>query len=136
MPTPGDYGQVGDVERAANVVRAIYDAFAQRDLELALTYMHEEIVFVPAGTASLLGRSEPYVGHEGVRLYFADVGKVWDDLTLRVDDVRAAKEGVVVFGWAVGTTGGETSEQRAVWTWKIQNGLAVSMRVNRLGAAT
>jgi ketosteroid isomerase-like protein len=135
MPAPGDYGQIGDVEPAVKVVEAIYDAFERRDLELALTHMHGEILFVPAGTASLLGRTEPYVGHEGVRRYFADMTTVWDELTLRVDDIRAVKEGVVVFGSAVGTTSGGPYEQRAVWTWKVQDGLAVSMRVNLLGTA-
>ena len=136
MAPPGDYGQVGDVEPAVKVVEAIYAAFAQRDLELALTHIHEDVVFVPAGTASLVGRAEPYLGHEGVRRYFADMTAVWDELTLRVDDIRAAREGVVVFGSAVGTTGGEPYEQRAVWTWKVRDGLAVSMRVSILGAAS
>jgi ketosteroid isomerase-like protein len=132
----GGYGRVGDVQPAVQVVEAIYDAFARRDLEGALTHMDEAILFVPAGTASLLGRVEPYVGHEGVRRYFADVAQVWDDLALRVDDIRAVKEGVVVFGSAVGTTGGAPYEQRAVWTWKVQDGRATSMRVSLLGGAS
>ena len=134
MRVQGDYGQVGDVEPAVAVVRAIYAAFARRDLELALTHMDERIEFVPAGTASLLGRTDPYIGHEGVRRYFADVAEVWEDLALHVDDIRAVKEGVVVFGKAVGTTRDGPYEQRAVWTWKVRDGLAVSMRVNLLGA--
>jgi ketosteroid isomerase-like protein len=129
----GGYGRVGDVQPAVQVVEAIYDAFARRDLDGALTHMHEEIVFVPAGTASLLGRAEPYVGHDGVRRYFADVAEVWTDLTLRVDDIRAVKEGVVVFGSAVGRTDAGPYEHRAMWTWKVQGGRATSMRVSLLG---
>jgi ketosteroid isomerase-like protein len=129
----GGYGRVGDVQPAVRVVEAIYDAFARRDLEGALAHMHEEIVFVPAGTASLLGRVDPYVGHAGVRRYFADVAEVWEDLTLRVDDIRAVKEGVVVFGSAAGRTEEGPYEQRAMWTWKVQDGRATSMRVSLLG---
>ena len=134
VPSPGEYGRVGGEQPAVKVVQAIYEAFARRDLETALTYMHREIVFVPAGTASLIGRTEPYVGHEGVRRYFADMNEVWDDLRLVVDDVRAVTEGVVVFGAAVGMVDGVPYERHAVWTWKIQGGLATSMRVNLLGS--
>ena len=133
MSASGEYGRVGDVQAAVEVVEAIYEAFARRDLEAALTHMDEAIVLVPAGTSSLLGRAEPYIGHDGIRRYFADVAEVWHDLTLRVDDIRAVKEGVVVFGSAVGTTGDGPYERRAVWTWKVQGGRATSMRVNLLG---
>jgi hypothetical protein len=61
------------------------------------------------------------------------VAEVWTDLTLRVDDIRAVKEGVVVFGSAVGTTDAGPYEQRAMWTWKVQGGRATSMRVSLLG---
>ena len=133
MTTPDDYGRVGDVQSAVEVVEAIYEAFARRDLEGALAFMHEEIVLVPAGTASLIGRTEPYTGHEGVRRYFADMTAVWDELALQVDDIRAVAEGVVVFGSAAGTLGGAPYEQRAMWTWKVRDGLATSMRVSLLG---
>ena len=73
------------------------------------------------------------MGHDGVRRYFADMGAVWDDLTLHVDDIRAVTEGVVVFGSATGTVGGRPYERRAMWTWKVQGGLATSMRVSLLG---
>ena len=136
MGRSGDYGRGGDVEPVLRVVRAIYDAFAERDLERALTHMHDDIVLVPAGTSSLIGRAEPYLGHDGVRRYFADMEAVWDELTLRVDDIRAANEGAVVFGSAVGSTGGKPYERRALWTWKVRNGLAVEMRVNLLGPAS
>ena len=133
VPASGDYGQVGDVQPAVRVVQAIYEAFARRDIEGALAHIREDVVLVPGGTASLLNREEPYVGHEGVRRYFADVAELWDDLTLHAEDIRAVAEGVVVFGTAVGTVGGEPYEARAVWNWKIQDGLATSMRVNVLG---
>lgn len=133
VATSGEYGRVGDVQPEVEVVQAIYDAFARRDTEAALVHMHEDIVFVPAGTSSLLGRTEPYVGHDGVRRYMADMAQVWHDLTLRVDDIRAVKEGVVVFGTAIGTTADGPYESRALWTWKVQDGLAISMRVSLLG---
>ena len=133
VPAPSEYGRASGAQPAVEVVQAIYEAFARRDLEAALTHMHEEIVFVPAGTASLIGRTDPYVGHEGVRRYFADMSEVWDDLRLVVDDIRAVTEGVVVFGSAVGIVNGEPYERQAVWTWKIQGGFATSMRVSLLG---
>lgn len=134
MSAPSDYGQAGDVDSPVGCVRAIYEAFARRDVEAALAHIDPEISFVPSGTSSRTGRTEPYVGHDGIREYFAEVDRVWQELTLRADDIRASAEGVIVFGTVNGLSGGEPFSARAVWIWKVRDGLAVSMRVSALGA--
>ena len=129
------YGNPAAREAEIAPVRAIYAAFARRDVEGALAHIDEAVEFLPAGTSSLVGRTEPYRGHDGVREYFADAARVWDDLTLHAEDFRAAAGGgVVVFGRVEGSTDGRPFEARAIWVWRVRDGKAVSMRVSPLDA--
>lgn len=127
------YGDTGTMDREVATVRAIYAAFARRDVEGALTYVHEDIEFLPQGTASRTGRTEPYRGHDGIREYFVDAARVWEELTLFADDIRAAGRSVVVFGHVEGRMDGQAVQRRAVWVWEVRDGKATSMRVNDLG---
>ena len=132
MNASGDYGQAGDVGSPIATVRAIYEAFARRDIEGAIAHIAEDITFTPVGTSSRIGRTEPYVGHDGIRRYFADVEQVWQELTLRADDIRASAEGVIVFGTVTGLAGGVPFASSAIWIWRVRDGKAVSMRVSPL----
>ena len=132
----GEYGNPGARSVEIEVVRGIYDAFARRDVAAALAFIADDITFLPRSTAARVGRTAPYVGHEGVREYFADAARVWDDLTLHADDLRAAVGGVVVFGRATGVADGQRVERRVVWTWQVRDGKAVTMRVSDLGEVT
>lgn len=133
---PGvSYGRVGDTESAIVAVRGIYEAFGRRDLDAALALIAPDAEFHPSGTTSRIGRTEPYRGHAGLREYFADAERLWDDLTLHADDIRSAGAGVVVFGHVEGRTAGQLVRSRVVWVWQVRDGLAVSMRVNEAGEA-
>lgn len=132
---PGGYGNPG-LRVEVDTIRAVYDAFARRDVEAALAYVSDDVEFLPMGTAALAGRSEPYRGHAGVREYFADAARVWQDLTLHADDVRGAAGGVVVFGHVTGVADGHRVSRRVIWTWQVRDGKAVSFRVNDLGDVT
>lgn len=130
-----EYGNPGARDGDVAIVRAIYDAFARNDVEGALAHVAEDIEWLPSGTASRVGRSEPYVGHDGVREYFADAARVWDDLTLFADDIRAAATSIVVFGHVEGRSGGEPVRRSVIWTWRLRDGKAVSLRVHDMGEA-
>ena len=130
--SPGGYGNPGRLAEVATV-QAIYDAFARRDVEAALEFVAEDIEFLPLGTAQRAGRSEPYRGHAGMREYFADAARVWDELTLQAEDIRGVGGSVVVFGHVSGVVRGVRHRRRVLWTWKVRDGLAVSMRVRALG---
>lgn len=131
----GDYGRTGASDADVATVRAIYAAFARRDVEAALAHVAEDVELLPSGTATRLGRTAPYRGHDGVREYFADAGRVWDELTLHADDVRAAGDSVVVFGYVEGRVDGEPFRRSAVWTWRLRGGKAVALRVHDVGDA-
>lgn len=134
MQLDGQYGNPGARQVEVDVVREVYAAFARRDIEAALKHLDEDIEFVPAGTAALVGRAAPYIGHSGVREYFADAARVWDDLTLHAEDFRVSVGGVVVFGRIEGVVAvaGKRFQARAVWVWRVRNGKATSMRATSL----
>jgi ketosteroid isomerase-like protein len=129
------YGLLGAQAQDVQTVRAIYDAFARRDIDAALAHVAEDVEFFPEGTASLVGRGGPYTGHDGVRRYFADAARVWDELVLQAEDIRAVAGSVVVFGQVRGRVGEEPVRRRVIWTWKVTDGRATSMRVRSLGDA-
>jgi ketosteroid isomerase-like protein len=128
------YGQPSTAAAEVAIVRAIYAAFERRDVEAVLPYVDESFELLPTGTARLTGRDAPYRGPEGVRQYFADASRVWRDLRLQAEDVRAVAGSVVVFGAVTGIDAhGSPVRRRVLWTWKLRDGRAVSLRVNDVG---
>ena len=130
------YGRGAGAQTAIAIVRRIYDAFARRDIEAVLAETADDVELVPSGTAALLGRTDAYRGHEGVRQYFDDAGKLWDDLRISANDFRATGNGVIVFGEVEGTANGERIRRQVVWVWQVGGGKATSMRVSDVGAPT
>jgi ketosteroid isomerase-like protein len=116
------------------VVRAIYDAFNAREVEAALPFVSTDCELDLRGTAARIGRSEPYRGHDGLREYFADVARTWDELTIHADDFRAIPGSVIVMGHVTAQIDGEPAGRRAVWTWRVSGGKATHVRVADLGA--
>jgi ketosteroid isomerase-like protein len=130
---PGLYGTPGEVDIEVATVRAIYEAFSRRDIEGMLQYVADDCLVDLPGTAERAGRTEPYRGPEGVRQYFADAMLVWDELTLHAEDIRAASDGVVVFGHIEGSHQGHAIRRRVVWLWQLQAGKAARISANDLG---
>jgi len=135
MSRPDYYGNPGGVTSDIEVVRAIYAAFEERDPAAANRFLAEDCELHLTGTASAIGRVGPYLGHAGMREYFADVARVWPDLTLHATDFRAIPGAVVVMGHVEATFEGEPFRRNAVWTWKVENGKATHVRVTGTGPA-
>jgi ketosteroid isomerase-like protein len=129
------YGTSSNAAAEVAVVRALYAAFARRDVAAAAPYLDEGFELFPTGTAELTGRAAPYLGPEGMRQYLEDVQRVWSELELVADDVRAIAGSVIVFGHVRGTPAGTdlVVERRVLWTWKLRDGRAISLRVNDVG---
>src|SRR3954463_14568845 len=96
------YGAPGAVRTEIGVGRAIYDAFARRDLDAALAHLADDVELVLPETAARAGHATPYRVHAGVRAYFADLATVWQELEVHADDIRATTRGVIVFGRVTG----------------------------------
>ena len=137
MPVVGtdDYGTHGARDTDVDTVKTIYAAFARRDLDEVLAHVDADVEVIAVGTARRIGRHEPYLGHDGLREYFADAQRAWDELTLRPEDFRATVDSVVVFGHVDARSGEELLRRRIVWTWKLRGGKVVALRVHDVGGA-
>jgi ketosteroid isomerase-like protein len=132
---PDYYGNPAGVTSDIDVVRGIYAAFAARDLDRATELLSPDCELHLRGTQDLIGREEPYRGHAGMREYYDDVERTWEELTLFANDFRAIPGAVVVMGHVEGRRGGELVRRGAVWTWKVHAGKATEVRVADLGPA-
>jgi len=111
-----------------DVVRRLFAAFAERDVEAVLALAHPEVEFI-AVTADVIGRQEPYFGHEGLRRYFKDVARVWEVLRLSPGEFRADGNRVLVTGRVSAHSPSRVVSGTAGWIWRVENGLAVFGRV-------
>ena len=133
MTRPDYYGNPAGLTGEAEIVRAVYDAFARRDLDGVLAYVSPDCELDLRGTSRLAGRSEPYRGHDGVREYFADVAELWEDLVLHAEDFRIIPGSVIVIGHITGRREGLDVRRSSVWTWRVKDGRATSVKVADLG---
>jgi ketosteroid isomerase-like protein len=136
MSRPEYYGNPAGLTDDLEVVKAIYAAFARRDLDGVLPFLAPDCELHAAGTASAAGRSAPYRGHDGVRAYFADAGAVWEELVLHAEDFRVVPGSVIVIGHVTARRGGQDMHRSVVWTWRLRDGLARSVRVSDMGPLT
>jgi ketosteroid isomerase-like protein len=130
---PDYYGNPAGLTDEADVVRAIYAAFARRDVEAAIGLLSPDCELDLAGTSRLAGRVGPYRGHDGMREYFRDVEQVWEELVLHTDDIRVIPGSVIVIGHITGRRDGRDVRRSSVWTWRVKDGRAVSVKVADLG---
>jgi ketosteroid isomerase-like protein len=110
------------------VVRAVFEAFAERDVQRVLELTDPAVEFI-AMTNDLTGRIEPYHGHDGIREYFRDVAAVWDDIRLTPTDYREVNGAVLVTGRVSATSAARVVAGSTGWIWRVRDGRVVYGRV-------
>jgi ketosteroid isomerase-like protein len=130
---PEYYGNPAGITDEIEIVRAIYGAFARRDVDGMLDYLTPDCELWLEGTSRAAGRIGPYRGHDGIRDYFADVERLWDELVLHAEDYRAVPGSVIVIGSVTGRREGLEIRRASVWTWRVQGGRAASCRAADMG---
>jgi ketosteroid isomerase-like protein len=133
VPRPEYYGNPAGLTEDIDVVRAIFAAFEVRDLEGALDFVAPDCEIHVAGTARATGRKAPYIGHQGLRDYFADVEAVWQELEIHAEDFRVIPGSVIVMGHVDGRGDAGPFRRACIWTWRISSGRAVHLRVADMG---
>ena len=101
------------------VIQAVFAAFAERDVEGVLRHADPEIVFSPQ-TADYAGRTEPYLGHQGLREYFRDVASVWDELRLTPSEFRQSGDTVLVTGRVSARSPARVIDGSTGWIWRLR----------------
>ena len=111
-----------------DVVKAVFAAFAARDVEGLLAHAAPDIEFT-AVTSDYAGRTGPYRGHEGMREYVRDVARVWDELRLTPTDYRQVGDQVLVTGRVTARSPARTVAGSTGWVWRLVEGKVVYIRV-------
>ena len=75
----------------------------------------------------------PTAATHGLREYFADVERLWEELVLHATDYRAVPGSVIVMGHITGRRHGLDVRRSSVWTWKVADGRATSVKAADLG---
>ena len=107
-----------------DIVKAVFTAFARRDLARVETLISEDMEF-HAVTAGVAGRDGPYRGHPGMELYFADVDEIWDEINLTPLDFQEVGDVILVTGrvWARGS--GRVVDSSTGWLFRVRDGRMV-----------
>ncbi len=111
-----------------DVVKAAFAAFAARDVEGVLALLDPDVEF-RAMTTEAAGRTEPYRGHDGIRLYFADAARVWEELRLTPQEFREVGELVLVTGRVSARSPSRTIVGSTGWIFRLRGGRIVQGRV-------
>ncbi len=134
MARPEYYGNPAGITDEIEIVRAVYDAFARRDVEAMLDYVAPGLRAVPGGDgAASPAAKAPTAGTRASGPYFADVERLWEELVLHAEDYRAVPGSVIVIGHVTGRRQGLEVRRSSVWTWRVRDGRAVSVRAADMG---
>ena len=111
-----------------DVVRAIFAAFAERDVEGVIAHASPDMEFTTV-TGDHAGRTEPYRGHDGLRQYFRDVAEVWDDLRIVPGEFRQSGDTIVVTGRVSARSPARIVAGSTGWLWQVRDGRVIAARV-------
>jgi ketosteroid isomerase-like protein len=111
------------------VIRRAYEAFAARNVEV-LRELSTPDIEIRAVTGVLAERTEPYLGHDGIAEYLADVSKVWDELDLEPVDFNPLQSGeVLVYGRVRARRGSMRLDSANAWLWRLDGERIASVEV-------
>jgi ketosteroid isomerase-like protein len=112
-----------------DLASAVFDAFNRRDVEAGVELVHEDIEFL-AATAEMANDGKPYVGHAGMRKYYADVAAVWIELEVTPTEIREVGDAVLALGRVYGrASGGYIQDSPAQWVMRFREGRVSWIRV-------
>jgi ketosteroid isomerase-like protein len=111
------------------VVKRVFEAFSQRDLETLEGLLDPEVLFEPAPTFARPHRS--YRGHAGMREYFDDLADTWERLEVNIQEYRQAGSYVLAFGRIYAAGGGSVADDPASFVWRLEGGKVVWGKVFR-----
>ena len=116
------------MESDMDVVKEVFAAFAERDVERVLAHSSPDVEF-SAVTGEHAGRTDPYRGHDGLRQYFRDLAEVWDELRIVPRDFRQNGDRILVTGRVSARSPARIVAGSTGWIWRVSDGLVVYARV-------
>lgn len=128
-PPPQGMGRDEGILSKEQIIKRLFEAFSERRLEDVLPMLTEDVVFQPM-TAQVTQAGAPYVGHEGMRHYTADVEAQWDELTLRPTQIKAAGHAAVALGVVSGRgPAGSFEDVPTTWMFKFRDERVATIQI-------
>ena len=116
-------------DRAQELVERLFDAFNRRDAAAIVDLCDERMEFF-AVTADEAGRSNPYVGKEGLSSYLDDVARIWEELLITPTQVEQQGDSLLVRGRVyLRSRALGIRDMPAAWIWDLREGLFMRGRV-------
>jgi ketosteroid isomerase-like protein len=84
-------------ESGRPLVERLFDAFNRRDADGIVACCHDDMEFF-AVTAEQVGRTDPYVGSDGLRAYLDDVATAWEELLITPREIEQREQSLLVRG--------------------------------------
>jgi ketosteroid isomerase-like protein len=110
------------------VVRALFEAFADRDHDAGAGCVHEDVEIRPA----LVGGPEGnvYRGRDGQRQFWEDIDAAWAEFRIEPDEFRDLDGQVLVLGRAFARGRGSdiSLDQAAAWLAEMHDGQVLRFR--------
>jgi anti-sigma regulatory factor (Ser/Thr protein kinase)/ketosteroid isomerase-like protein len=125
-------------ERNRRVVRELFDAFAERDVERTIELVDRGVMMEPLSTP--VERRTPYLGVGGLRRYLRDLDETWEEFEVTIEEVRARHDYVVATGRIRARQGTLELDDRAAFVLRLRERRVVWAKVytsedEALGAA-
>ena len=122
-------GDREETRAAEELIRRVYTAFAERDLE-RLRELAVPDVEISTVTGLVAGREEPYRGLDGIEAYLDDVRSMWDEIELIPQRFNQLDRGrVLVFGRVRARRGSSLIDAPNAWLWMLREGRVASAQV-------
>lgn len=109
-------------DRSQQLVERLFDAFNRRDAATITDLCDDRMEFF-AVTAEEAGRTNPYVGKEGLSSYLDDVARVWEELLITPTEVEQQGDAVLVRGRVyLRSRALGIRDMPAAWIWELDEG--------------
>jgi ketosteroid isomerase-like protein len=107
--------------------RAGFEAVNRRDIDAVLDLLDPEIEW---NLSAAFPDLPVYHGHAGVRHFFEDVFKLWDEWRIEIDEIHEQGDYVLVLGSWSGKGKGSAVPVRDTggWFWRLKDRKGVLMR--------
>jgi ketosteroid isomerase-like protein len=113
---------------ASDLVNALFDAISAKNIGVLIDLYTEDARFEPLTGTRV--ESGGYSGHAGIRAYFEETGKVWEEMIPYAREVREFGETVVVIGGCRvrGRGSGAETDSAMAWVYLLRGGRIASHR--------
>ena len=103
-------------EENVEIYRRHVAAFNDDDLDAIADLITEDFEFIPY-LAAVVEKTTTYRGRDGLRQYREHAGSAWENIQVRVDEIRDLGDRAIAFGEIRGRGSGSGLETRVPLAW-------------------